>query len=76
MRKYNSVNERLKRRYELYLREAKGQDEKSIDKVRAALVKFEECTKYKSFKRSILNRRGALRMHSRGHKMPIVNLSA
>ena len=50
MRKYNSVNERLKRRYELYLREAKGQDEKSIDKVRAALVKFEECTKYKSFK--------------------------
>jgi integrase len=50
MRKYNAGNERLKRRYELYLREAKGQDEKSIDKVRAALVKFEECTKYKSFK--------------------------
>jgi integrase len=50
MRKYNAENERLKRRYELYLREAKGQDEKSIDKVRAALVKFEECTKYKPFK--------------------------
>jgi len=33
-----------------YLREAKGQDEKSIDKVRAALVKFEDCTKFKPFK--------------------------
>lgn len=50
MRKYNAGNERLKRRYVQYLREAKGQDEKSIDKVRAALVKFEECTKYKPFK--------------------------
>ncbi len=50
MRKYNAENERIKRRYELYLCEAKGQDEKSIDKVRAALVKFEECTKFKAFK--------------------------
>lgn len=50
MRNYHAGNERLKRRYEQYLREAKGQDEKSIDKVRAALVKFEECTKYKPFK--------------------------
>jgi integrase len=50
MRKYHAENERLKRRYEVYLREAKGQDEKSIDKVRAALVKFEDCTKYKPFK--------------------------
>lgn len=50
MRKFNAENERLKRRYDQYLREAKGQDEKSIDKVRAALIKFEECTKFKSFK--------------------------
>ncbi|NSX57057.1 tyrosine-type recombinase/integrase, partial [Parasulfitobacter algicola] len=50
MRKYNAENERLKRRYEQYMREAKGQDEKSIDKVRAALVKFEESTKYRAFK--------------------------
>jgi hypothetical protein len=50
MRKYNAENERLKRRYEQYLREAKGQDDKSIDKMRAALVKFEESTKYKPFK--------------------------
>ena len=38
MRKYNAENERLKRRYVNYLREAKGQDEKSLDKVRAALA--------------------------------------
>ncbi len=50
MRKYNAENERLKRRYEQYLREAKGQDDKSIDKMRAALVRFEESTKYKPFK--------------------------
>ena len=50
MRKYNAENERLKRRYEQYLREAKGQDDKSIDKMRAALVQFEDCTKYKPFR--------------------------
>ncbi len=50
MRKFNASNERLKRRYEQYLREAKGQDEKSIDKVRAALIKFEDSTKLKPFK--------------------------
>jgi integrase len=50
MRNFNAENERLKRRYVQYLREAKGQDEQSIDKVRAALVRFEESTKYKAFK--------------------------
>ena len=51
MRKFNAENERLKSRYERYLREAKGQDEKSIDKTRAALVRFEETTNYKAFKK-------------------------
>ena len=50
MRKYNAENERLKRRYVQYLREAKGRDLKSIDKMHAALVKFEESTKYKPFR--------------------------
>jgi site-specific recombinase XerD len=50
MRKFNAENERIKRRYEQYLREAKGQDDKSVDKVRAALVKFEDCTKFKAFR--------------------------
>lgn len=50
MRKFNAENERVKDRYLRYLREAKGQDEKSLDKVRAALVKFEGSTKFKPFK--------------------------
>jgi len=50
MRKFNAENERLKARYEQYLKEAKGQDEKSLDKVRAALVRFEDSTKFKPFK--------------------------
>lgn len=50
MRNYHAENKRTKREYEKSLREAKGQDDKSIDKVRAALVKFEDSTKFKSFK--------------------------
>ena len=51
MRKFNAENERVKRRYLGYLKEAQGQDQKSIDKVVAALVKFEESTKYKPLKK-------------------------
>ena len=50
MRKFNAANERVKRRYVDYLREAKGQDEATVDKTRAALVKFEESTKFRPFK--------------------------
>ncbi len=51
MRKVNGENERVKRDYVEYLKEAKGQDEKSIDKVLAAIFRFEESTKFKSFKK-------------------------
>ena len=51
MRKFNAENERIKIDYEYYLRESKGRDENTIDKVRAALVKFEESTKFKPFKK-------------------------
>ena len=51
MRKFNAENERVKRQYIGYLREAKGQDQKTLDKVLAALVQFEESTKYKPFKK-------------------------
>ena len=50
MRRVNEANERVKRDYAIYLRNAKGQDETSVDKVLAALVRFEECTKFKSFR--------------------------
>lgn len=50
MRKVNEENERVKRRYLEYLREAKGQDEASLDKVAAALLDFETALGFKSFK--------------------------
>lgn len=51
MAKYVEENERVKHEYATYLRHAKGQDDKSIDKSRAAIRKFEESTKFKPFKR-------------------------
>ncbi len=50
MHKYNAENERVKKWYRAYLKDAQGQDEKTLDKVTAALAKFEESTKYKPFK--------------------------
>jgi len=43
-------NERLKRKYIAFLKQTKGRDHKSLDKVAAALVKFEESTRFKPFK--------------------------
>jgi integrase len=51
MRKHVEENERAKRAYIFYLEQAQGLDVKSTDKVLAAILKFEESTKFKSFKR-------------------------
>ncbi len=51
MRSHNEGNERTKRAYTIYLKEAKGRDEKSIDKMLAAIVRFEESTKFRPFKK-------------------------
>jgi site-specific recombinase XerD len=51
MLKYLEENERIKHDYASYLRHAKGQDDASIDKARAAIRRFEESTKFKPFKK-------------------------
>lgn len=51
MRKHHPENERIKRRYLIYLREAKRLSEASVDQVAAALADFEEETGYRDFKR-------------------------
>ncbi len=56
MARYLEENERIKYDYATYLRHAKGQDDKSIDKARAAIRQFEESTKFKSFKNFTANR--------------------
>lgn len=50
-RKFVEENERIKRAYLIYLREAEGNDPKTIDKEAAAIQAFEESTKVKPFKK-------------------------
>jgi len=50
MTPHNAANERIKRRYFGYLREAKRQSDASVDAVAKALSRFEEFTGYRDFK--------------------------
>ncbi|MBB3773241.1 integrase [Angulomicrobium tetraedrale] len=50
MTKINAGNERLKREYIHYLKEAKGKSEASLDMVRKALLRFETSTGWRDFK--------------------------
>lgn len=51
MRKVNEENERIKRKYFHFIREADGKDEKTVEKVASAILRFEEAINFKSFKR-------------------------
>ena len=51
MTKHNAANERIKRDYFAYLKEAKGRDEATIDGVAKSLDRFEESTNAREFKR-------------------------
>jgi integrase/recombinase XerD len=50
MIKYNANNERIKRKYLTFLKQAKGQNEASIDAVAKAISRFEFYNRYKDFK--------------------------
>lgn len=50
MQMYDAENERIKRQYFIYLKEAKRYSEASIDGVAKALNRFEIYTKFRSFK--------------------------
>jgi len=51
MRKHHPANERVKHDYFIYLREARGRCEQTIDATAAALLRFEAHTRYRDFKR-------------------------
>lgn len=51
MTKHSAANERIKRDYFAYLKEALGRDEATIDGVAKSLARFEESTKAREFKR-------------------------
>ena len=50
MRQHSVENERIKRKYFSYLKEAKRYSESTVDAVAKALNRFEEYTKYRDFK--------------------------
>lgn len=50
MTKYHPDNERMKRKYYIFLKEAKRQDDASVDAVAKAISRFEEYTKWKDFR--------------------------
>lgn len=50
MKKHNANNERIKRKYLTFLKQAKGQNEASIDAVAKALSRFESYNNCKDFK--------------------------
>ena len=50
MTKYNATNERIKRQYFAFLKEAKRQSEPSVDTVAAALDRFETYNNRRDFK--------------------------
>jgi len=50
MTKYNAENERIKRRYFAYLKEAMRNSEATVDAAAKALARFETHTKHKDFK--------------------------
>ncbi len=50
MKKHNANNERVKRNYFTFLKEAKRQSESSIDGVTITISRFESYTKFKDFK--------------------------
>ena len=50
MRMHNAENERIKRSYFAFLREAEGRNEATVDAVAKALSRFEEYTRFKAFK--------------------------
>jgi integrase/recombinase XerC len=50
MAEHNEKNERIKRRYLAYLKEAKRQSEATLDSVAKALARFEADTKFRDFR--------------------------
>lgn len=50
MKTHNAENERIKRRYFAYLKEAMRQSEQTLDAIAKSLARFEDYTKYKDFK--------------------------
>lgn len=63
MTKHNANNERIKRQYFAYLREAKRHSEPTLDAASKALNRFEEYTRFKDFKAFHIEQAMAFKNH-------------
>ena len=63
MTKHNPENERIKRKYFAYLKEAKRHSEQTVDAVAKSLSRFEEYTRYRDFKRFHYEQATAFKRH-------------
>jgi integrase len=63
MKKHSPVNERIKRQYFSFLKEAKRHSEATVDAVAKALSRFESYTNYKDFKAFHHNQAVAFKKH-------------
>ena len=68
MAKHNADNERIKRSYFVFLKEAKRQSEDSVDAVAKALARFETTTRYRSFKAFHREQAVAFKRHRRARQ--------
>lgn len=63
MKTHNAENERIKRRYFAYLKEAKRQSEQTVDEIAKALARFQDYTKLRAFKAFNFNQAVAFKNH-------------
>ena len=68
MTKHNPENERIKRKYFAYLKEAKRHSEPTVDAAAKALSRFEEFTRYRDFKAFHFEQAIAFKKHLAGQK--------
>lgn len=68
MRKHHPKNERIKRRYLLYLSEAKRMSDSSVDKVAAHIADFETFTGYRDFARFHIEQARRYKEHLRNRE--------
>lgn len=83
MQTHNASNERIKRQYFVFLKEAKRHSEATVDAVAKALARFEADTKYRDFKAFHFEQAVAFKNHlaeqvnrSSGQKLSKATLSA
>jgi hypothetical protein len=63
MEKHCAENERIKRRYFAFLKEAKRHSESAVDAAAKALSRFEAYTRYRDFKAFHFNQAIAFKKH-------------